>query len=316
MTEIEHNGVVAVEAAETKQESFHILPCPVCGADEASTYLGDPGPGVVRCFAVGCDAVVSGYATDCEAIEEWNRRSAAMTNGRCASDELTECFRHHIAEAIGWQAFGFRPGCEMQMYEEGFKAGYRRCQSDNEAELGEADAVDIPASLQSMTVYKDARQLLADITAGLERLDQAPWEVSHQNGDPEGGFRGVVSPHKTNRLGKQYRCYVAQYCSPDMAEHIARCDPYNMQTIDREFTTLTLELSAAKQRIAELEAERQWQPIETIPLMQAVLVFGGSGRINEYTATSIHWREDWEYSEDEPTHWMPLPASPHEGTQS
>lgn len=121
-----------------------IMHCAVCGKDEASTYLGAPGPGVVRCFAVGCDAHVGGYATDEEAIAAWNRRAvamdAAMTEAYCTSeDDLTDCFRHHITTTIGWLAFGARPGPEMQMYEEGFKAGYRRCQSDNEPEIGEEE---------------------------------------------------------------------------------------------------------------------------------------------------------------------------------
>lgn len=121
-----------------------IMHCAVCGADEASTYLGAPGPGIVRCFAVGCDAQVGGYATDEEAIAEWNRRAVAMdeamTEAYCTSDDnLGDYFRHHITTTIGWLAFGARPGPEMQMYEEGFKAGYRRCQSDNEPELGEEE---------------------------------------------------------------------------------------------------------------------------------------------------------------------------------
>jgi hypothetical protein len=55
------------------------------------------------------------------------------------SDGLDDCFRHHIATTIGWPAFSTRPGREMQMYEEGFKAGYRRCQSDNEEGFGEGE---------------------------------------------------------------------------------------------------------------------------------------------------------------------------------
>lgn len=128
-----------------------IMHCAVCGADEASTYLGAPGPGIVRCFAVGCDAQVGGFVTDEEAIAEWNRRAAemdaAMTEAYCTSnDDLTDCFRHHITTTIGWLAFGARPGPEMQMYEEGFKAGYRRCQSDNEPECGD-DEEDIAAAI-------------------------------------------------------------------------------------------------------------------------------------------------------------------------
>lgn len=39
-----------------------------------------------------------------------------------------------------------------------------------------------------------------------------PWEVTDQNGDPEGSFRGVRGPTRTNSLGKSYNTYVAQYC--------------------------------------------------------------------------------------------------------
>lgn len=65
----------------------------------------------------------------------FRRPNAAETVG----NDLTDCFRHHITTTIGWLAFGARPGPEMQMYEEGFKAGYRRCQSDYEPELGEEE---------------------------------------------------------------------------------------------------------------------------------------------------------------------------------
>lgn len=66
--------------------------------------------------------------------------SAATAETRYTGrDDLTDCFRHHITTTIGWLAFGARPGPEMQMYEEGFKAGYRRCQSDNEMDLGEEE---------------------------------------------------------------------------------------------------------------------------------------------------------------------------------
>lgn len=44
-----------------------------------------------------------------------------------------------------------------------------------------------------------------------------PWEVTEQNGDPEGNFKGVRRPTQINRLGKPYNMYVAQYCLPDDA---------------------------------------------------------------------------------------------------
>ena len=126
-------------------QSEELKPCPMCGADEASTYIGAPGLGVVTCFAVGCGHTIKGFASDADAIAEWNKRSdamyAAMTEAYCSEgtedDTLKECFLHHIRTTIGFLAFGMRTGPEMTMYEEGFKAGYRRCQSDNEPELGE-----------------------------------------------------------------------------------------------------------------------------------------------------------------------------------
>lgn len=190
---------------------IELKPCAVCGADEASTYLGAPGPGVVRCFAVGCDAIVGGYKTDEEAIEAWNARSAAMdaamAEAYCtkadAEDELTDCFRHHVRTTIGWQAFGARPGPEMQMYEEGFKAGYRRCTADNEPELGEEpDAVGALKALRWIEDYAISYAELGDVAqkAGeailqVERLVKAlePFarfaeNVAYQEGEFADGF--------------------------------------------------------------------------------------------------------------------------------
>lgn len=75
-----------------------------------------------------------------ETHSSWEARCHAILNalgfdfGRpnvaATGDDLADCFRHHITTTIGWLAFGARPGPEMQMYEEGFKAGYRRCKSD------------------------------------------------------------------------------------------------------------------------------------------------------------------------------------------
>lgn len=167
-----------------------IMHCAVCGADEASTYLGAPGPGIVRCFAVGCDAQVGGYATDEEAIAEWNRRAvamdAAMTEAYCTSDDdLADCFRHHITTTIGWLAFGARPGPEMQMYEEGFKAGYRRCQSDNEPELGEEDD-DVALMRKTLEWIEDYALAFADLEEVAKRAGMAlratPSPVSREVG--------------------------------------------------------------------------------------------------------------------------------------
>lgn len=52
---------------------IELKPCPFCGADEASPYLGEPGPGVIKCWAADCGAEMNGFETDEEAAEAWNR---------------------------------------------------------------------------------------------------------------------------------------------------------------------------------------------------------------------------------------------------
>ncbi len=119
------------------------LPCPFCWGEAEIREEHDH-------FWIdhkGCPADLGGFETGVEALAAWNRRASAMSGAYdeflkmddVSEDDLTECFRHHVLTTIGWLPFGSRPGKEKQMYEEGFKAGYRRCQSDNEPELGEAD---------------------------------------------------------------------------------------------------------------------------------------------------------------------------------
>ncbi|MGV1985647.1 hypothetical protein ACQZ5N_03435 [Agrobacterium sp. 22-221-1] len=78
-------------------------------------------------------------ATDIRALSTLAATTEAYCSEGTEDDTLKECFLHHIRTTIGFLAFGMRTGPEMTMYEEGFKAGYRRCQSDNEPELGEDD---------------------------------------------------------------------------------------------------------------------------------------------------------------------------------
>lgn len=76
----------------------------------------------------------------------------------------------------------------------------------------------------------------------------------------------------------------------------------------------------AEIRIAELEAERTWRPIETAPQDERVLV-SGSGGDAEYVGWAIltsydgYWHEEDSfclYGSSTPTHWMPLPLPPKE----
>lgn len=113
------------EAAETAFTGYFVKNYP--GPD---TIIFDPGWHAPKLFSAAAAA-----------IRNANTMSAATTEAYCAEgagdDDLKECFLHHVRTTIGFLAFGARTGPEMTMYEEGFKAGYRRCQSDNEPELGE-----------------------------------------------------------------------------------------------------------------------------------------------------------------------------------
>ncbi|QXZ79617.1 hypothetical protein [Rhizobium sp. L51/94] len=82
--QVETLQLIAIEAmsrAPTRVAKA-ALPCPVCSADEASTYMGAPGPGAVKCFAVGCGVEIKGFGTDEDAIEAWNRLSVSTHETR------------------------------------------------------------------------------------------------------------------------------------------------------------------------------------------------------------------------------------------
>lgn len=59
----------------------------------------------------------------------------------------------------------------------------------------------------------------------------------------------------------------------------------------------------------------EWQPIETAPTKGLILAWDGEEvHIAEWHPALI-FGGDWYIAEDEvidPTHWMPLPAPPHE----
>lgn len=99
---------------------------------------------------------------------------AATTEAYCSEgaedDTLKECFLHHIRTTIGFLAFGARTGSEMTMYEEGFKAGYRRCQSDNEPDIGEDED---SLSSRARKVVKELREALKAGSVDQIKIDNA-----------------------------------------------------------------------------------------------------------------------------------------------
>lgn len=70
------------------------------------------------------------------------------------------------------------------------------------------------------------------------------------------------------------------------------------------------ELLAARQRIAELEAERQWRPISTAPLVypRPFIIYYDSRRHPDVQPMWVG------HAGQMATHWMPLPAPPKGGT--
>lgn len=99
-------------------------------------------------------------------------------------------------------------------------------------------------------------------------------------------------------------------------------------TIWAEDVALILDgLDALKAHIAELEAERGWQPIETAPKDGARVLlakFGwaedmeGNNEYRLFFSVSGSWWTERDYWTDglekliPPTHWMPLPAPPQD----
>ena len=79
------------------------------------------------------------------------------------------------------------------------------------------------------------------------------------------------------------------------------------------------ELTAARARIAELEAAQKWQPIEIAPKDDDETILGAKGKIpfamrwaseDACWYTFNGWYEKFFKKQFEPTHWMPLPARP------
>lgn len=66
-----------------------------------------------------------------------------------------------------------------------------------------------------MTDRMDTEALRALVALG-------PLTVSHQNGDPEESFRGIVGPEVITRRGKGIHFYVAQYVLPENAPLFAQ----------------------------------------------------------------------------------------------
>ena len=73
-----------------------------------------------------------------------------------------------------------------------------------------------------------------------------------------------------------------------------------------------LKHSIAKAVLADRQRD-QWQPIETIPINRTVLVFRKGKGMSVFTAADRHWRDAFEYVDDEPSHWRDMPDEPKGG---
>jgi hypothetical protein len=80
---------------------------------------------------------------------------------------------------------------------------------------------------------------------------------------------------------------------------------------EQERDALKLENAVLKARVAELEAARTWQPIETFYGEGAVLLFFAT---SNYQAIGYFDGQTWQLesgpTDEKPTHWQPLPEVP------
>jgi len=79
------------------------------------------------------------------------------------------------------------------------------------------------------------------------------------------------------------------------------------------------EIDALRKKVAELEAERKWRPIENAPKYQSVILATKNNKVGEAIfARSNDGQMEWWWInthdpvEFMPTHWMPLPTPPIE----
>jgi len=81
-----------------------------------------------------------------------------------------------------------------------------------------------------------------------------------------------------------------------------------------------LEIERLRTRVAELEAERAWRPIETAPKDGGCILACDARTVDWYLVvgwsqtSDIGWgwstQDGLTYHQDSLTHWMPLPAAP------
>jgi hypothetical protein len=88
-----------------------------------------------------------------------------------------------------------------------------------------------------------------------EAATKGEWTVSHQNGDPEGAFRGVLRPPRTNSRGVVYNTYVCQYASPENAAYIAAANPSVILSLLAENERLRGDRAAIRAEVLEEAAK-------------------------------------------------------------
>lgn len=96
------------------------------------------------------------------------------------------------------------------------------------------------------------------------------------------------------------------------------------ENLDDRWLSVCRSLIAAHERIKELEAKQQWQPIESAPRDRESLDLWVCDDAGGYRITNCHWLAErgWVYFDDGAflevapdadqviSHWMPLPEPP------
>ncbi len=90
-------------------------------------------------------------------------------------------------------------------------------------------------------------------------------------------------------------------------------DTFEVDQLAFENASLRTTIEEQARKIAELEAEREWKPIETCPKDKWVIAYLYPYEPFIAKLDQSHgWVDEREHGIYSPTHWMPLPEPPKE----